>query len=70
MNGFVHAMLGIMASRIRKHRQTRLKGYRLTFRRDILGPPDTLNAGPDTRCTGVAGAVLKPFPRVTLDTSA
>ncbi|MET3819242.1 hypothetical protein ACVK00_003485 [Burkholderia sp. PvR073] len=70
MNGFVHAMLGIMASRIRKHRQTRLKGYRLTFRRDILRPPDTLDPRPDTRCTGVAGAVLKPFPRVTLDTSA
>jgi len=63
-------MLGIMASRIRKHRQTRLKGYRLTFRRDILGRPDTLDPGPDMRCTGVAGAVLEPFPHVALDTSA
>ncbi|MGY6238064.1 hypothetical protein [Burkholderia ambifaria] len=70
MNGFVHAMLGIMASRIRKHRRTRLKGYRLTFRRDIFGPPHMLEPGPDTRCTGVASAVLEPFPRATFDTSA
>ncbi|UEP49251.1 hypothetical protein LMA00_05705 [Burkholderia ambifaria] len=70
MNGFVHAMLGIMASRIRKHRQTRLKGYRLTFRRDILGPPDTLDPGPDTRCTGAADAVLNPALHVAINTSA
>jgi hypothetical protein len=70
VNGFVHAMLGIMASRIRKHRRTRLKGYRLTFRRDIFGPPHTRDPGPDTRCTGVAGTALEPFPRVTFDTSA
>ncbi|MBR8184989.1 hypothetical protein [Burkholderia ambifaria] len=70
MNGFVHAMLGIMASRIRKHRQTRLKGYRLTFRRDIFGPPHTRDPGPDTRCAGVPSAALEPFPRVTFDTLA
>jgi hypothetical protein len=48
--------LGIMASRIRKHRKTRLKGYRLMFRRDIRGEPDRLNPRPDTRCAGRSAA--------------
>ncbi|WP_322025329.1 hypothetical protein [Burkholderia sp. BCC1977] len=62
--------LGIMASRIRKHRQTRLKGYRLTFRRDIFRHPDERNPGPDTRRASVADTARHPFPPSAIDSSA
>ncbi|WP_185643665.1 hypothetical protein [Burkholderia cenocepacia] len=41
--------LGIMASRIRKHRRTCLKAYRLMFRRDIFRAAVRRNPGPDTQ---------------------
>ncbi|MBY4870967.1 MULTISPECIES: hypothetical protein [Burkholderia] len=61
---------GIMASRIRKHRRTRLKGYRLMFRRDIFGPPDVPDPKPDARRAGVSNALRAPFPHFAIDTPA
>ncbi|CAG9243424.1 conserved hypothetical protein [Burkholderia diffusa] len=59
-----------MASRIRKHHRTCLKGYRLTFRRDIFRHPDEPNPGPETRCTGVADIARRPSPPIAIDPSA
>ncbi|VVU48405.1 MULTISPECIES: hypothetical protein [Burkholderia] len=40
------------------------------FRRDIFGPPDMPNPGPDARRAGVTHALRAPFPHLAIDTLA